>query len=61
MVFNHSRNDSDRSQSEKMAGRPYNSVSPVDSDLPADPDAHLSGAERAAIVSLEFDHWFRRS
>jgi hypothetical protein len=44
-----------------MAGRPYNSVSPVDSDLPADPDAHLSGAERAAIVSLEFDHWFRRS
>jgi hypothetical protein len=52
MVFNHSRNDSDRSQSEKMAGRPYNSVSPVDSDLPADPDADLSAAERAAIVGL---------
>jgi hypothetical protein len=58
MVFNHSKNESDKSDNEKMSGRPSNSVSPVDSDLPADPDAHLSAAERAAIVSLELDHWF---
>ena len=39
---------SDASQNEKLAGKPYSNVVPL--DLP-DPDAQLSDAERKAIVS----------
>jgi hypothetical protein len=49
MVFEaHTRNESDRSDDEKVAGRPFETIHNV--DLPADPDSHLSAAERAAIV-----------
>ena len=50
-VKSHLRSESDRSDDEKAIDRGLVNVEAI--DLPADPDAHLSAAERAAIVRLE--------
>jgi hypothetical protein len=45
---NHQKTESDRSEDEKVIGGGFTAVQ--DLDLLADPDAHLSPQERAAIV-----------
>lgn len=45
---NHQKTESDKSEDEKAIGGGFTDVQ--DLDLPADPDAHLSPQERAAIV-----------
>lgn len=46
------KNGSDRSDDEKpTVGTVHDDYNPHTSDLPADPDAHLSAEERAKIVS----------
>ncbi len=42
------KNDTDKSEDENMVGGPYSSVSAV--QILHDPDAHLSAAEKKAIV-----------
>jgi hypothetical protein len=52
------KHDSDRSDDEKVAHQDEetNATVPYTSDLPPDPDAHLSPEERTKIVSaIEFD------